>query len=327
MNKFHVITIGSATRDIFVRSTAFRPQKAWHGQGGAYLRFPLGAKIDVEAPFSATGGGATNAAATFRNFGLHTAYLGAVGQDESGHAIVQDLAKRGIDSRFVHTLKVPTSFSVILTTGRHGRVVLTHRTPQEFFPALYTPLKKLRAEWLYLTSLAGKMSLVRSVLATAKKRKMRIAWNPGIDELSNRHSVLHLLPRVSVLFLNREEAAYLAHANNATPAVLAKRIGMYTGGVTVITDGAFGACAYADGNLYTIHAHKDLPVTEPTGAGDAFGSGFLVGYRQGKGDIVLGLQYGIANSEAVMQKLGAKNGLLTKAPSSATLANVLVKKA
>ena len=54
-----------------------------------------------------------------------------------------------------------------------------------------------------------------------------------------------------------------------------------------------------------------VKVIEKTGAGDAFGSGFLTGYIKEK-SIERGLQIGIANAASCIQKLGAKNGLLQR---------------
>jgi sugar/nucleoside kinase (ribokinase family) len=52
-------------------------------------------------------------------------------------------------------------------------------------------------------------------------------------------------------------------------------------------------------------------VVDTTGAGDAFGSGFLTEYAR-SGDFRQALVYGSANSTAVVQEVGAKVGLLRK---------------
>ena len=53
-----------------------------------------------------------------------------------------------------------------------------------------------------------------------------------------------------------------------------------------------------------------LPV-EKTGAGDAFGSGFLAGLLR-KDSLEYALQLATANATSCIQKIGAKNGLLKK---------------
>ena len=54
-----------------------------------------------------------------------------------------------------------------------------------------------------------------------------------------------------------------------------------------------------------------MPVIDRTGAGDAFGSGFLSQYAQGASlrDAII---FASANSTSVVQKIGAKEGILHK---------------
>lgn len=326
MQKFDFLAIGSATRDIFVQSPAFRIQRPWHGRGAANLVLPLGAKIDLDAPVLATGGGATNAAATFRNFGYSVSYLGAVGNDDNGEAVMEDLQARSIVADFV--FRPPgfaTAFSVIVTTGSHGRVVLTYRPPGEFVPAHYQPLKKLNARWLYVTSLAGKLSLAASLFATAKKRGMKIAWNPGNDELVQRERALRLLAAIDVLLVNRDEAGTLLHRPNATMSELCHMVGQYMKGIAVVSDGQRGLCALEHQAMYSVAAHTNIPVIESTGAGDAMGSGFLVGLVRTQGNMNEAVQYGLANAESVIQKIGAKNGLLKRPPIVAQRSHLTVR--
>ena len=55
-------------------------------------------------------------------------------------------------------------------------------------------------------------------------------------------------------------------------------------------------------------------VKEKTGAGDAFGSGFLSGFMK-EGKVSYGLQLGIANATSCIQEVGAKEGLLKEGGS------------
>jgi sugar/nucleoside kinase (ribokinase family) len=52
-------------------------------------------------------------------------------------------------------------------------------------------------------------------------------------------------------------------------------------------------------------------VVDRTGAGDAFGSGFLSQWAQGK-SLKDSIVFGSANSTSVVTKIGAKAGILTK---------------
>ncbi|MEK7144014.1 MAG: hypothetical protein AAB820_01645, partial [Patescibacteria group bacterium] len=94
---YDVITIGTATRDVFLTSPLFKIvrdprhlQKMGFPTGEAQC-FALGGKIEISAPVLTTGGGATNAAVSFGRQGLKTATLVKVGDDESANSIINEL--------------------------------------------------------------------------------------------------------------------------------------------------------------------------------------------------------------------------------------------
>ena len=57
--------------------------------------------------------------------------------------------------------------------------------------------------------------------------------------------------------------------------------------------------------------YEDIPSVDRTGAGDAFGSGFLSQWAQGA-DLAPSLLFASANSTSVIQFIGAKKGLLRR---------------
>src|SRR3989338_9119257 len=80
---FDIITIGSATRDVFLKMAAKWLHK--DGNSGEMAEsLPLGSKIEVEKIFLTTGGGGTNSAVTFARQGFQTACVGVVGDDLNG---------------------------------------------------------------------------------------------------------------------------------------------------------------------------------------------------------------------------------------------------
>ena len=87
---FDIITIGTATRDVFLTSPLFkvlRDKKHLPKIGfptGEAQCFTLGGKIEINETVFTTGGGATNAAITFSRHGLKTAALIKIGRDETG---------------------------------------------------------------------------------------------------------------------------------------------------------------------------------------------------------------------------------------------------
>ena len=79
---FDVITIGSATRDIFLKSKSFEIVKKEGSE--QYECIPFGQKVNVEEIEYASGGGGTNAAVTFARHGFRTACASVIGNDRTG---------------------------------------------------------------------------------------------------------------------------------------------------------------------------------------------------------------------------------------------------
>ncbi|MFH1171394.1 MAG: carbohydrate kinase family protein, partial [bacterium] len=124
---YDVITVGSATRDVFLRSAHFHIVHSRHLTPGQTEYLALGSKIDIPTLVVSTGGGATNAAATFAKFGFRTAFVGRIGVDEDGDAILRDLRDRNITTHYVHRdVRRRTAFSVLLSSPHHGRTVLVY---------------------------------------------------------------------------------------------------------------------------------------------------------------------------------------------------------
>jgi sugar/nucleoside kinase (ribokinase family) len=70
--------------------------------------------------------------------------------------------------------------------------------------------------------------------------------------------------------------------------------------------------AVSDGKKRYSAGVPEAPVIDRTGAGDAFGSGFVSGFIQSNGDIEYAIQLGTANATSVVEDFGAKTGILKK---------------
>lgn len=114
---YDIITFGSATQDIHLKSKSFKILKDEKdfvtGEG---ICLALGSKIDVEDIIFSSGGGGTNTAATFVKQGFKTAFCGAIGIDISGLEIVRELKQLRIDTRFLVKKKEKhTNQSIIIS--------------------------------------------------------------------------------------------------------------------------------------------------------------------------------------------------------------------
>ena len=291
---FEIITFGSGTWDIFLKSEKFFSKKG--------LCFNLGSKVDVEDVFFSSGGGGTNTAATFARQGLATAWCGVLGQDIFSKMIVRDLRKRKIKTRFIKKIKEkPTNFSVILTSPGKDRTVLAYRGASGELNSRDIAWQKLRANWFYLAPLSGRAArLTEKIVSFAEKNGVKVALNPGNSQLGLKN-IRKIIKKVDILILNQEEASLLSKSET--------RVSEMCSGITIITSGSKGALILKEKKKFKVRAPK-VRVADKTGAGDAFGSGFVSGFIKSKGDIEFSSHLAMANAVSCIKKIGAKQGLL-----------------
>lgn len=82
-------------------------------------------------------------------------------------------------------------------------------------------------------------------------------------------------------------------------------------GIAIMTKGPEGVSVSDGRYLFSTCGTKEK-IIDNTGAGDAFGSGFVSGFIHSKGNVEYSIQLGMANSVACLKKWGAKEGLLMK---------------
>lgn len=319
-----IITIGTATRDVFLRSPKFKVlrdpehlKKLGFVTGEAEC-FALGAKLSVEAPVFACGGGATNAAVTFARQGLSTGAVIKVGDDESGEAVVENLKAEKVTPFAARDKRTSTAYSAVLLTGGGERTILSYRGASEDLARRDIPWSKLAARWAYLTPGALPMILVRELVAFLKKRGVSVAMNPsGTYVAMGPEKLKPLLGMLDVVIVNREEATLLTGFDFSKERKVFKKFDDLVPGLAVVTDGPRGAKVSDGRYLYTAETFKEKRLTDRTGAGDAFGSGFVAGLIE-KHDIHYALRLASANATAVVEAVGAQTGILNKKGFSAS---------
>jgi len=322
---YDIITIGSATRDVFLISKAFRLIKSKEFATGIGECVSLGSKIELDNVVFTTGGGGTNSAMTFAQLGkFKTAAITRLGDDEAGRDILNELALNEIDSSLSTVIKKGISgYSTLLTTTTGERTVLVHRGVSADFKVSEMPWSRMKTKWLYVTSLAGNTALALKIVQFAKKNGIRVAYNPGSDELKKGLRTLSpIIKELTVLNMNLEEAQLLAKIKTKDVALLAKKIAR-PGLMLVLTDGPQGAYAHLDGTTWFARP-RNIKVVSRTGAGDAFGSALVASLMADKG-IDEALQIGILNSESVIQSYGAKIGILTNWPAKTLMQKIKIK--
>lgn len=320
----NIITIGSAAKDIFLISKAFKIQKSTSSPTGEMECIPFGSKIEIEKAVYTTGGGGTNAAATFASLGFKTAVVTRIGDDSSARDVLDDLKKFKVKTNLISQIKGGnTALGVQLSALNGERSVLINRGVSNDFTDTDIPWRALKSDWIYMTSLAGNLPLVQKIVRHAKKNGIKVAFNPGSGELAKGLKALQpIIKDLTVLNLNSEEAQKLAGTKSASIQELFAKIAVKDLTV-IITDGPKGAYAHLNGTTWFARPRGAKAISR-TGAGDAFGSGLVAGLMKNMG-INDALRVGIANAESVIMSYGAKIGILEKWPNEPAMNKYKIK--
>ncbi|MFA6954019.1 MAG: carbohydrate kinase family protein [Patescibacteria group bacterium] len=305
---YDVITIGSAFQDLYLFSKNFRIIKDRQSPSGEDECFALGSKIEVETILREIGGGGTNTAATFARQGLKVACLAKIGDDAAGEEIIKTLKKYNIDSSLMITDKdQPTALGIFFLAKTGERTILVYRGASADFQAKQIPWLKLKSNWYYVSSLGGNLQVLEKIIAHAKRHGAKVALNPGKTELAKKTRLLLSLRKAQVVLLNREEAEMFFGLSGQA---LLKKVSKVTQGWFVITDGEHGSWALSPKSAWKVQI-RPVKAMDTTGAGDAFGSGFVAGLIKSPNDLSYALKLGSTNAAAEVKLIGAKNGLIT----------------
>ncbi|MBI3671733.1 carbohydrate kinase family protein [Candidatus Azambacteria bacterium] len=309
---YDLITIGAATRDVFLKSKKITTHKDAHYRTGSALCFDMDSKNELDEVHLSTGGGATNAAITFARQGLKTASIVRVGSDSFGKEIIDELKKEKVSVEFVQKDKKPeTGYSTIITATDGSRVILVKRGVSADIKFADIKLSKLKTRWIYISSLGGDLALLSKILNFAKKNKIKTAWNPGQKELNaGLERLKPLIKSVDAFMLNKDEASALLNLPFKNDAEIFQKLENMVKGIVVMTKGKEGVSVYDGKDIYCAGIPKS-PIVGRTGAGDAFNSGFVSAIASGK-EISYAIQLGTANSTSLIQHFSAKTGLLKK---------------
>ena len=335
---FDVITIGGATRDItFVNGKGEVVNTPEDLIAQKKICFEYGAKFYSEETYFSFGGGAANIAFGLAKLGLKVSAVLKIGKDENGKAIKRNLSGAGINIDLVQqdkNLKTGISFIIILEHKKE-RTIFACRGANEKLKIKNEKLKRTikNSKWIYLTSLSGNWKEnFDKIIKLVKKNKIKLAFNPGSLQIkAGAKALKEILGITDILFVNKDEAIELVISSLGrrhdivSLARLLKTIHKFGPEIVVITDGNNGAYVLSDKKIFRAMA-TDKKIIDATGAGDAFGSGFLGGLILKDNKIDQALKYGIVNSESVITVRGAQNGLLDRKEIDKKIGRIKVKR-
>lgn len=327
---FDVITIGSAVRDVFARTKDIQAIKDKKFAVGEAACFPLGSKLNLDDVQFSVGGGAINTAVTFANQGYKVAAIAKVGNDPEGRYILDNTASLSVYCDFIAQDKEhATSFAFIISLLNGSRTVFRHKGASWHLQEKNIPWIEFRAKWLYINHMAGDShAVLPKLLEEAKSRGTQIAWNPGTTQLENPEELKKLMGYADLFIANQEEAAMITGIAYQKKKQIFKKLDELVQGRVIMTKGAKGVDV-SDGK--TLWSAGVLPlakgnIVDRTGAGDAFGSGFVAALMRKPSDIEYAIQFGSANATGVLTQWGAHNGLLQRGDSPTKFGKLDIKK-
>lgn len=304
-----VIAIGDITEDIFLQLHDASLQCAINGSA-CMLCLDYGEKIGADSKeiISAAGNAANHAIGVARlecTTGIYT----VVGNDDQGRRAKEILEQNKVDTSYVaFDTEHGTNLSIVINFQSERTILVYHEPRTYMLPQLQEP------SWIYLTSVSGEgaQALHDQMLAYFLQHpNVHLACNPGTYQIKlGRDALLPLFQKTTILFLNREESARVLEVETRDIATLMRGFHDIGIGTVVITDGPDGSYASDGRHIYYLPRYPVQEV-ERTGAGDAFGAGFLAAIV-GKKTIPEAMQWGGANAASVVQHIGGREGLLER---------------
>lgn len=304
-----MLTIGAAVQDVFLSHSPELKPVSDKTADELFLKIELGSKNDVNNINFSTGGGATNAAVTFARQGFDVQFMGTIARDPAGNAVLEDLDNEGVDTSLISfSEKLHTGYSVVLLASTGERSFLTYRGASTHYDIKNFDLADSDADWVYVSSMAGNMDILDKIFAQAKELKKKLFFNPGKGELTQLPKLKSLLEDVDVLSVNRQEAQLIV--NGTSLDELIRRLSQLVS-VVIVSDGPNGVIVTDGKTIVRAGMYEDVKVIDRTGAGDAFGSGFLSQWATNK-SLKDSIVFASANSTSVVTKIGCKAGILSK---------------
>ena len=306
--KYDMLSLGPARMDVFIKLPDVEVDEICSiDRKRCVIELGFGEKIAVRGVEFAVGGNTGNNAVGLSRLGHKVAMAGNMGDSWTDKQALEMLKSEGVDTQYVGIVPGKSGFGVIINYQEE-------RTILSYYPVAADGFKvgdDVQADWMYLTTAGEDFEVFyKEAVDWAGKNGTKIAFNPGTRQIKLGIEKLMFAYRSAyVLFVNREEAAKLLGLE--VTDVKALLVGLQKLGpkIAVITDGPAGTYAY-DGQKFWHMPIVEAPVVERTGAGDAFGSGFLGAYMQGKA-LDECLKWGTVNSASVLGYVGSQAGLLT----------------
>lgn len=259
---------------------------------------------------AAAGGSAANSIANLQQLGGSTAFIGVTNDDDAGHKFNKSLSEIGVKVvNQPQKMNKPSGQSFIFIVPDKERTMLTYLGASNDFSDEdidYQVIKNSKVLLLqaYLLDNGKTSALVNKIVDFANAHNVLVALALSSEFKANKHKeeIKKLLPRISLMIGNEKEFEAVFTESNTKTLVNKLKDEDF---ISVFTMSHKGAYIINQGEITYLAAPKIKPVTDVTGAGDAFAGGFLYGYTHGYNLADAG-KLGVATAENILQKIGAR---------------------
>jgi len=315
---YDFIGIGDIVSDAFIKLKEAEVEEDKDGRDGGYKKICMrfGDKIPYEDVIIVPAvGNSSNASVSASRLGLKSALVTNVGNDYYGQECINVLKSEKVGTEFVKINKGrKTNYHYVLVFGAERTILIKHEEFEYNLPDIGKP------KWVYLSSLAENSLPFHKILEKYfnDNPEVKLVFQPGTYQLKfGKDALAGLYKRTDLFFCNKEEAQRILGVGDTDVKKLMEMIHELGPKIISITDGPKGAYAYdarlparQGKNTWFIPMYPDpKPPTNRTGAGDAYSSTFTVALILGK-SVEEALMWGPINSMSVVQKVGARAGLL-----------------
>ena len=282
---------------------------------GPMPKFPREGQLTVinQMP-SDVGGCAANVAIDLARQGIDIDILGCLGDDPDGSMLRSCLGRRGINcDNLVQAADHATSKTVILLIEGHDRRYFHMVGANSEFTVKHIDRNWLNSlEVFYLGGLFAMPGIDLLELAElfefCRENKVITVVDVVVPQDFEDQDLLEkLLPHIDYFIPNDEEAKLIT--GQESPLDQLRWFGDSGTNAVIITKGHEGAIAMQDGEFWQSSSYQ-LTAVDPSGAGDAFASGVIVGITRGW-ELPKLLQYASAIGASAVREVGTTTSVFT----------------
>ncbi len=262
-----------------------------------------GSKVEFRSAKVLPGGQTATAMIACQRWGLHTRYVGKIGDDGAGELHRKEFEQAGVEVQLFTTAGCASQQAFIMVDDFGERTVLWKRDER-----LALRPEEVEREWI-VNARAMHVDGHDTEAATVAARWARAAGIPVIADLDALYpGVEALLENIDYLITSRDVPGNLtgrADLRESLPEVR-RRFGCQLAGATM---GEEGVLAWDGEKFHYAQAFLIEPV-DTTGAGDIFHAGFIYGLLQGW-PMQRQLEFACAAAGLNCMGVGARGGIET----------------